>query len=59
MLGLGALAKKVFGSANDRIVKEHLKIVGIINELEDQFIGLPTVLGARPASVAFGHVPHL
>jgi len=37
MLGIGTIAKKVFGSPNDRIVKRHLKTVEAINALEPAF----------------------
>ncbi len=37
MLGLGKVAKKVFGSPNDRIVKGHFKTVAVINGLEAAF----------------------
>ena len=37
MLGIGAIAKKVFGTANDRLVKRHLKAVEDINALEPDF----------------------
>ena len=40
MLGLGALARKVFGSTNDRKVKAARRIVTAINELEPQFAAL-------------------
>lgn len=37
MLGLGKVAKKVFGSPNDRIVKAHYKTVAVVNGLEAAF----------------------
>jgi preprotein translocase subunit SecA len=37
MLGLGAIAKKVFGTPNDRKVKGTLKLVERINALEPEF----------------------
>ncbi len=37
MLGLGAIAKKVFGTPNDRKVKGTLKLVEQINALEPEF----------------------
>lgn len=37
MLGLGKVAKKVFGSPNDRIVKGHFKTVAAVNGLEAEF----------------------
>ncbi|MCK0168646.1 preprotein translocase subunit SecA [Jannaschia sp. S6380] len=40
MLGLGAIAKKVFGTPNDRKVKATLKIVERINALEPEFEAL-------------------
>lgn len=36
MLGLGNIAKRIFGSANDRIVKGHAPRVQAINALEPQ-----------------------
>ena len=35
---LGQIARKIFGSANDRFVKKQYKIVNQINELEPDFI---------------------
>ena len=35
MLGLGSLAKKVFGSSNDRVVKSVQKIIDQIAGFED------------------------
>ena len=40
MLGIGSLAKKVFGSANDRKVKSARPLVAQINALEPQFQAL-------------------
>ncbi|TFL19243.1 preprotein translocase subunit SecA [Jannaschia formosa] len=40
MLGLGGIAKKVFGTANDRLVKARMKTVARINELEPEFQAL-------------------
>ncbi len=40
MLGLGGIAKKVFGTANDRIVKTAMKTVQAINALEPEFKAL-------------------
>ena len=40
MLGLGGLAKKVFGTPNDRIVKGAQKIVDQINALEPSMVAL-------------------
>ncbi|MBK5933976.1 protein translocase subunit secA [Rhodovulum imhoffii] len=40
MLGLGTLAKKVFGTPNDRKVKSTRKLVACINELEPEFEAL-------------------
>ena len=40
MLGLGTIAKKVFGTANDRKVKAELKTVAQINALEPEFQAL-------------------
>jgi preprotein translocase subunit SecA len=40
MLGLGGIAKKVFGTANDRKVKATMKTVERINALEPEFSGL-------------------
>jgi preprotein translocase subunit SecA len=37
---LGAVAKALFGSSNDRYVKSMMKIVGKINDLEDQIAAL-------------------
>jgi preprotein translocase subunit SecA len=36
MLGFGALASKIFGSANDRIIKTYQSRVAAINALEDE-----------------------
>src|SRR3546814_6068081 len=36
----GALAKKLFGSANDRAVKGYIKTVQAINDLEPEISGL-------------------
>ncbi len=40
MLGFGAIAKKVFGTPNDRLVKTRLKVVERINALEPEFQAL-------------------
>ena len=40
MLGLGALAKKVFGTQNDRLVKSVRPLVEKINALEAEFEAL-------------------
>jgi preprotein translocase subunit SecA len=40
MLGLGSLAKKLFGSANDRKIKAYLPRVQEINALEPELAGL-------------------
>ncbi|NJM82108.1 MAG: preprotein translocase subunit SecA [Tabrizicola sp.] len=40
MLGLGALARKVFGSPNDRKVKSVRPVVASINALEPEFMAL-------------------
>lgn len=40
MLGLGSLAKKVFGSSNDRVVKSVQKIIDQINGFEDALSAL-------------------
>ena len=40
MLGLGGLAKKVFGTTNDRIVKSSMKTVQAVNALEPDFEAL-------------------
>jgi len=37
MLGLGSIAKKVFGSSNDRKVKSVRAIVEQVNALEPEF----------------------
>ncbi|MDY6364899.1 MAG: preprotein translocase subunit SecA, partial [Cyanobacteriota bacterium] len=37
---LGKIARKIFGSANDRYIRKQYKIVRHINELEPQFIKL-------------------
>ena len=37
---LGQIARKIFGSANDRFVKKQYKIVNQINELEPNFVKL-------------------
>ena len=41
MLGLGAAARKVFGTANDRQVKALMRKVRAINELEPEISALP------------------
>jgi len=40
MLGMGTIAKKVFGTPNDRKVKATRKIVAQINALEPEFQAL-------------------
>lgn len=40
MLGLGAMAKKVFGTPNDRLVKSKKPLVEKINALEPEFQAL-------------------
>ena len=40
MLGLGSLARKVFGTPNDRMVKQIRPLVVRINALEPQFVAL-------------------
>ncbi len=40
MLGLSKLAKSIFGSANERIVKGYAKSVAMINDLEAEFEAL-------------------
>ena len=40
MLGLGTIAKKVFGTPNDRKIKETRPLVDQINALEAQFVAL-------------------
>ena len=40
MLGLGTLAKKVFGTPNDRMVKSVRPLVAKINALEPEFAAL-------------------
>ncbi|MEL6479275.1 MAG: preprotein translocase subunit SecA [Pseudomonadota bacterium] len=40
MLGLGSLAKKVFGTTNDRKIKAADKTVAAVNALEDSFAAL-------------------
>ena len=40
MLGIGTLAKKVFGTPNDRRIKATRPLVEQINALEDQFLAL-------------------
>ncbi|MBK8453219.1 MAG: preprotein translocase subunit SecA [Thiofilum sp.] len=37
---LGSVAKKLFGSRNDRLIKGYSKVVKIINGLEDKFVAL-------------------
>jgi len=43
MLGLGKIAKKVFGTPNDRRIREVQAIVENINALEKDFSFSPTV----------------
>ncbi|AXI44663.1 preprotein translocase subunit SecA [Sulfitobacter sp. SK012] len=40
MLGLGTIAKKVFGTPNDRKIKATLPLVGKVNALEEEFKAL-------------------
>ena len=40
MLGLGKIAKKVFGTPNDRKIKATQPLVDQINSLEKEFEGL-------------------
>ena len=40
---LGSVARKIFGSRNDRLVKAYAKIVKNINSLEEQYSNLPDV----------------
>jgi preprotein translocase subunit SecA len=40
MLGLGAIGRKIFGSANDRLVKKVRPIIVQINALEEEFSAL-------------------
>ena len=40
MLGFGAIAKKVFGTSNDRLVRTKAKVVDRINALEPEFQAL-------------------
>ncbi len=40
MLGLGSIAKKVFGSSNDRLVKAQRPLIATINALEPEFAAL-------------------
>ena len=40
MLGIGTLAKKVFGTPNDRKIKATRPLVEQINALEDEFLAL-------------------
>ncbi|MEL7460138.1 MAG: preprotein translocase subunit SecA, partial [Pseudomonadota bacterium] len=40
MLGLGTIAKKVFGTTNDRKIKSVQPLVDKINALEDEFVAL-------------------
>ena len=40
MLGLGSIAKKVFGSPNDRLVKSVRPIIDKINAMEPEFEAL-------------------
>ena len=37
---LGKIARKIFGSANDRFIKKQYKIVNKINALEEDFVKL-------------------
>ena len=37
---IGSIARKIFGSANDRYIKKQYKTVEKINELEEEFIKL-------------------
>ncbi len=40
MLGLGSIAKKMFGSSNDRLVKAQRPLIAKINALEPEFVAL-------------------
>ncbi len=40
MLGLGSIAKKIFGSSNDRLVKAQRPLIAKINTLEPEFVAL-------------------
>ena len=40
MLGIGTLAKKVFGTPNDRKIKATRPLVEKINALEEEFLAL-------------------
>ena len=40
MLGIGTLAKKVFGTPNDRKIKATRPLVEKINALEEEFLSL-------------------
>ena len=40
MLGLGSIAKKIFGSSNDRLVKDQRPLIAKINALEPEFVAL-------------------
>lgn len=40
MLGLGSIAKKIFGSSNDRLVKAQRPLIAKINALEPEFVAL-------------------
>ncbi|WP_026220955.1 preprotein translocase subunit SecA [Thiofilum flexile] len=37
---LGSVARKLFGSRNDRLIKGYSKVVKMINDLEDKFVAL-------------------
>ena len=59
MLGIGTLAKKVFGTPNDRKVKSVRPLVAQVNALEDQFkeledYGKNTEIEARLAALKGG-----
>ncbi|NBB97665.1 MAG: preprotein translocase subunit SecA, partial [Alphaproteobacteria bacterium] len=41
MLGLGAVSRKIFGTANDRVVKAVRPLVAKINALEPEFEAMP------------------
>jgi preprotein translocase subunit SecA len=50
MLGFGALAKKIFGSANERVIQSYMSKVHAINALEDEISALSDeALKARTA----------
>ena len=52
MVGLGAIARKVFGTANDRRIKGYRPVVASINALEDEYSSLSDE-GLRNKTVEF------